>query len=83
MRLEDDMACRELVELITDYLEGALPPEDLSRLERHLGECDGCSAYLQEIRTTIRLTGRLTEETIPVEGRDELLRVFRAWDSSR
>jgi anti-sigma factor RsiW len=83
MRPENDIACRELVELLTDYLEGALPPAERARLEHHLGGCDGCSAYLEQIRTVIRLAGRLTEQTIPVEGRDELMQVFRAWKSSR
>jgi anti-sigma factor RsiW len=83
MRPENDLACRELVELLTDYLEGSLPPAERSRLEHHLAKCDGCSAYLEQIRTVIRLAGRLTEQTIPVEGRDELMRVFRAWKSSR
>lgn len=77
------MACRELVELVTDYLEGALPPGERARLEHHLGQCDGCSAYLEQIRTVIRLAGRLTEQTIPVEGLDELMRVFWAWKSAR
>lgn len=83
MSSEVDMVCRELVELVTDYLEGALAPEDRTRLERHLNECDGCAAYIEQIRTTIRLTGRLTAESIPAEAREGLLRAFRAWKSSR
>ena len=78
----DEMACQELVELVTDYLEGTLLEADRARFEAHLGECDGCTIYLEQMRTTIRLTGMLIEESIPPEGREELLRVFRAWKRS-
>ena len=77
-----DMNCKSLVELVTDYLEGALPEAERASLEQHLAGCDGCTAYLAQIRMTIRLTGMLTEETMPPEGREELLGVFRAWRSS-
>lgn len=75
------MACKELVELVTDYLEGVLPEGDRARFEAHLDECDGCTIYLEQMRTTIRLTGRLTEDQIPPEGRQELLQLFRAWSA--
>lgn len=68
-----------LVELATDYLEGALPDAERASFEHHLAGCDGCGAYLEQIRVTIELTGMLTEDTIPAEGREELLGVFRAW----
>lgn len=74
-----DMACKELVELVTEYLEGTLPDTDRARLEDHLTLCDGCTNYVEQMRTTIRLTGMLTEESIPPEGKEDLLRVFRAW----
>jgi len=73
------MACSELVELVTDYLEGALEDAERARLDAHLAECDGCTVYLEQMRTTIRLTGVLTEDRIPPEGREQLLHVFRAW----
>jgi len=76
---DDGMACRELVELVTEYLEGALPETERTRLEAHLAECDGCTAYLEQIRTTMRLTGMLTEEQIPADARMALLAVFRDW----
>jgi anti-sigma factor RsiW len=75
--------CRDLVELVTEYLEGALPHPDRARLEEHLAGCDGCTRYLEQMRITIRLTGMLTEDAIPVEGREELLDVFRAWREER
>ena len=74
--------CRDLVELVTDYLEGALPLGELDRLEAHLAGCEGCTRYLAQLRIMIRLTGMLTEEDLPAEGRDELLAVFRAWRNS-
>jgi anti-sigma factor RsiW len=77
----EDLTCIELVELVTDYLEGALPETERVRFERHLESCSGCTAYLQQIRTTIELTGALTEATIPEEARDRLLEVFRDWKS--
>ncbi len=76
-----DMDCRELVELITDYLEDALPAPERARLEAHLELCDGCTIYLEQMRTAIRLAGKLTEDQIPQEGKDGLLRVFREWKS--
>ena len=71
--------CRDLVELLTDYLEGAMPETDRARLEEHLAGCDGCTRYLEQMRITIRLTGMLSEDAIPREGRQQLLGVFRAW----
>lgn len=80
---EDEMACRELVALVTEYLEGALEEDERARLEAHLAGCDGCSTYLEQMRTTIRLTGMLTEDRIPAEGRERLLGVYRAWHAER
>jgi anti-sigma factor RsiW len=78
-RDDDEMTCDELVELVTDSLEGALADGERAQLETHLAGCDGCTAYLEQMRTTIRLTGMLTEEHVPAEGRGELLRLFHAW----
>ncbi len=77
--MADDLACNELVELVTDYLEGALPPSDRSRFEAHLMECGDCRHYLQQMEVTIRTIGHLTEETIEPQARDELLNLFRDW----
>jgi anti-sigma factor RsiW len=73
------LTCHEVVELVSDYLEGALPPEDRRRVEEHLSGCDGCTRYLAQMRETIRLTGMLTEEQIPEEQKAELLDAFRGW----
>jgi anti-sigma factor RsiW len=75
----DELTCRELVELVTDYLEGALPDEERARFEAHLAECDGCAAYLAQMRDTLRIAGRLREESIAPEARESLLRAFRDW----
>ena len=73
------MTCKELVELVTAYLEGALRGRGRRRFEAHLTGCDGCTAYLTEIRGTMRLTGRLTEDQLPEEQRSALLTAFRDW----
>ena len=77
--IRKEMVCEELVEVVTDYLEGALPRRDRRRFERHLKGCPFWTLYLELIREVIRTLGRLTEETIPPEARDELLVTFRDW----
>ena len=74
-----DLACNELVEIITDYLEGTLPPTDHARFEAHLEGCEGCRNYLVQMRQTIRLAGHVREEAIPPEMREALLQAFRSW----
>ncbi len=73
------MTCRQLVRLVTEYLEGALAPADRRRFEQHLAGCEGCSAYLEQLRTTLRLLGRLDEESLAPEMRRRLFSAFRAW----
>jgi len=73
------MTCRELVELVSDYLEGALPRRDHARFTRHLAGCDGCAEYLEQMRTTIAVTGRLREHTLDAVVRNRLLAAFRDW----
>jgi anti-sigma factor RsiW len=77
--LPAEMTCRELVELVTEYLEGTLPPADRQRFEAHLRTCDGCTIYLEQIRQLIAALGRLTEETIPEDAKRTLLDAFRDW----
>jgi anti-sigma factor RsiW len=74
-----EIACRELVELVTDYLEGRLPPDQRARFDAHLAECDGCTTYLEQMRQTIRALGRVPEESLSDEARDRLLEAFRDW----
>jgi len=79
----DELTCQELVELVTDYLEGALPPAVLVRFEAHLGDCDDCPMYIDQLRTTIRLVGRLSESDVTPESRSILLGHFQIWKQSR
>ena len=74
-----EMPCRELVELITDYLEDRLSPVDRRRFEAHLATCEACATYMEQLRQTIRALGRLPEESLSSEARDALLAAFRDW----
>ena len=76
---EPALTCHEVVELITDYLEDTLSPGDRRRVEEHLAGCHGCSAYLEQMRETISLTGTLTEEQITEDQKRKLLDAFRTW----
>jgi anti-sigma factor RsiW len=75
----DDITCRELVELITAYVEDALAPLDRARFEEHLGICDACVTYVEQIRMTIAASGAISEEQLDPATRGELLDVFRDW----
>lgn len=74
-----DLTCRDMVELVTGYLEETLPAPERARFEQHLEGCDGCSRYLDQMRTTIRLTGSLREEAIPTGHLVRLTQAFRDW----
>ena len=74
-----EMRCNELVEVITEYLEGTLPAEDRARFDRHLAKCDGCRAYLDQMRETIRALGHLPPESLSPEAESALLEAFRGW----
>ncbi|HET9553713.1 MAG TPA: zf-HC2 domain-containing protein [Anaeromyxobacteraceae bacterium] len=74
-----DLSCAELVELVTDYLEGRLPLDDRTRFETHLCFCAPCRTYLAQLRGAVAAAGRLSEEALPADARDALLAAFRAW----
>jgi anti-sigma factor RsiW len=74
-----DFACREMVEVITGYLEGRLSAEERFRFERHLAACPNCTEYLAQMRATIAVTGQLRAEDLTPEKREELLTLFRDW----
>jgi anti-sigma factor RsiW len=76
---EAELSCKELVELITDYLEGKLDPERRALFEQHLLWCPPCTVYLEQLRGQIAATGRLTEEKVAPKTRDALLHAFRGW----
>ena len=73
------LTCIELVELVTDYLEGALSAHDRERFEAHLALCEGCVTYLEQIGETVRLSGRLTDDGLSPAAREALLEAFRDW----
>ena len=75
----DDISCRELVELVSDYLEGALTASDRARFESHIARCGHCAAYVRQMRETITLMGRLPTHTLSVETEARLLVAFREW----
>jgi anti-sigma factor RsiW len=77
----EQLSCQELVELVTDYLEGALPAAERTRFEEHIGRCDGCRVYLEQMRRTIELTGRLTPDALSADAERALLDAFRGWRS--
>ncbi len=77
--LIDDITCRELVELVTDYLDDALSAADRGRFEAHLKICDACVTYVEQLRSTMIAVGTLSEATIEPAARDDLLRAFREW----
>lgn len=83
MSTEDEMRCRDLVEVITDYLERTMPAHDRRRFDAHLRECPYCRAYVEQMRQTIDILGSLGPESFSPEARRELVRAFRGWADSR
>ena len=75
----DELICVQVVDLVTEYLEGALPAEDRTRFEEHVVLCAGCGAYVEQMRETIRVTGALTPESVDREAVQALARVFKEW----
>jgi anti-sigma factor RsiW len=74
-----DIVCQQAVELVTDYLEGALSRRDRRRFEKHVKKCPNCSAYLEQIRATIRLTGSIEPDDLTPEARQDLSDLYRRW----
>jgi predicted anti-sigma-YlaC factor YlaD len=83
LRSRRDLACQEFVEVVTDYLDDAMSRRDAARLEAHVSACHGCTEYLEQMRRTVRLAGRLTVADVPAAGRDQLLRMFQEWKDGR
>jgi anti-sigma factor RsiW len=79
LKLSEDLTCAELVELVTDYLEGALPEQDRVRFEEHVVVCRACASYLDQMRITVALTGRLSADDLAAEVQETLLAAFRGW----
>jgi anti-sigma factor RsiW len=79
LRNRKKLTCRELVELVTDYLEGSLSRRDRARFEAHIAECKNCTQYVEQFRETIRLTGTLRESDVSPEAEAALIAQFEAW----
>lgn len=77
------MGCRELVEVITEYLEGTLPSDARERFDAHLAECPYCVNYLEQMRATIEALGDLQEESLDEATREGLVEAFRGWRQAR
>jgi len=83
-RRSAELVCIEFVEIVTDYLDGALPVPERERFERHFDACPHCALYLAQLREAITLTGRLTVEDVDAlqpEARHELLAAFRTFQA--
>ena len=79
----DELSCRELVELISDYIEDALPPDERTLFEEHLVICEGCVNYLGQMERTVEVVGTLRPEHVDYDAREALLGAFRGWRSQR
>ncbi len=75
------IVCRQAVELVTDYLEGALSRRDRARFEAHLAGCPHCTEYLEQIKATISVVGRVRPEDLSPAARDELVSLYRRWQT--
>ena len=75
----EELTCAELVELVTEFLEGTLDRRDRSRFEQHLSECPHCAAYVDQIRLTVAVAGRLREDHLKPAAKASLLHAFRDW----
>jgi len=78
-----DLSCAEFVEIVTAYLDDALPATDRNRFEAHMRACDGCTTFFDQIRETVRLVGRLDEAALSPEAQTALLDEFRDWARGR
>jgi hypothetical protein len=77
--MADHITCNEVVELVTDYLERALPADEMTLFEQHINFCDGCIVYVEQMRSTVATVGRVREEDVPPEAKDRLMAAFREW----
>ena len=75
----DYLTCAQLVELVTDYFDGALSPADRARFDEHIMTCPPCQAHLDQMRRTIDVLGRISQESLSVDAEQDLLTAFRAW----
>jgi anti-sigma factor RsiW len=76
------LTCQEMVELVTDYIEGRMDDFTRARFEEHVTECDACTLYIEQMRQTIVALGRIPAESISSEAEEELMAAFRNWRAS-
>jgi anti-sigma factor RsiW len=80
--MTEEFKCLEMIEVVTNYLDDALPPDERERFERHLSYCAGCSTYVEQMRETIRQTGEVPrDESLPPALREGIVAQFRTWRS--
>ena len=78
--MNDEFSCQEMTEVVTNYLDDALPPDEQQRFERHLSYCAGCSTYVDQMRETIKQTSMVPrEESLPPALREQIVAQFRTW----
>lgn len=76
---EPELTCKEVVELVNDYLSATMPASDRTRCADHQAECPACTTYLEQMRTAIEVTGRLREDELGDEVKRDLVEAFRGW----
>jgi anti-sigma factor RsiW len=81
LRRRTPLVCQKVVELVTDYLEGTMPPRERARFESHIADCPHCRRYLAQMRTTLAVLGRIEPETVAPEAMDELVELYRRWQA--
>ncbi len=79
----DELSCKEVVGLVTDYLEAALLPATRAQFEKHIADCPDCSAYFQQLQQTIGMLRALAEEPDFPESRQKLTHIFQAWKNAQ
>jgi len=77
--MAEHITCHEVVELVTDYLDRALPADETSLFEQHINFCDGCIVYVEQMRSTVAAVGHVREEDVPPEAKERLMAAFREW----
>jgi anti-sigma factor RsiW len=82
LRRRNQFTCRRVTELITEYLEDALDATSRARFEAHLANCDGCTAYLEQMRATIVTVGQIDVGSLPDELRNDLVELYRQYRSN-
>jgi anti-sigma factor RsiW len=83
LALRRDLVCEQAVELVTDYLEGALSRRQRRRFEAHIRACPNCSAYLEQIQAVIATSGSITPDDLTPQARDDLTALYQRWNGEQ